>query len=107
MRRIAFITAILGLFLLLSLLIFLQPISIKKPEELSNSPDNKKVTVSGKIVKESRFGSQTLLTLNNNIELLCECPYNLNYKNKNISALGIVDDFAGKKRIRVLRLSLI
>jgi hypothetical protein len=102
MRRFAFIIAILGI-LVLAILMNLPPKEISDKEELSSLEINQKVSIQGKVTSERiLYENQKLLVLDNKIELVCECPSA--FKDKNISVLGIISEYDGKKQVTVLRI---
>ena len=107
MRRLSFIITILGIFILISLIIFQKPIEVLSPLDISDLTDNIKVSTSGKVIEEKPYNSFTLLKLDNNLELECSCPQNQRFLNKNISVLGIKNSFNKKNRIKVLRIQII
>jgi hypothetical protein len=78
-------------------MIFIHAKDIASPSDIENLTDNYKVSVIGKVIKETRFGSSTLLTLDNNLEVLCHCKKS--YKNRPVRIEGRIDSFTGKKRI--------
>jgi hypothetical protein len=104
MRRYSFIITILGLFSLLLILIISQPIPIFSPQELSQLQENQKVLIQGIVIKELFSQNNKILTLNNEIQLICDksCP---NYLNKNITAIGTLSNFNKKNQIRILRIT--
>ncbi len=106
MHRLSFIITILGLFSLISLILFLPAKPINYPSQLTSLPDNTKVQIHGKVIEEGPYGSSLLLKLNNNIFLICSCPLNINYKGKNVSALGYKDSFSRKNNIQVLKIKI-
>ena len=102
MRRLAFILTILGI-LSLAILMNLPAKEISSKEELENLEINQKVAIHGKVISERiLYETQKLLILDNKIELVCECPQT--FKDKNISVLGIVSEYDGKKQVTVLKI---
>ncbi len=102
MRRLSLSIGILGLFCLLILLQFLNPKEITAYSEINKLKDNEKIIFSGKVINEKAYEKSKVILLDNNISFECECLLSL--KGKNISVLGIIDDFAGKKSILALRI---
>ena len=103
MRKWQFIISVVGIFVLLILTMELPVKSINSQKDLEKLVDNQKVELSGRVIKESQWGTSLLLTLDNKVQLICNCPKSKIYQNKNISALGLVSSFGGK-RVKVLRL---
>ena len=102
MRRFAFAISIFGL-LVLALLLNLIPIKVENYSELDNFEINQKVILEGKIMEERiLFEGTKMLVLDNGIELICEC--NENFKGKNIEVAGVVEEYNGKKQVRVLKI---
>lgn len=98
MKYISLILALAGIFSLILILQFQKTISISSSEQLNNLLENTKVQVEGSVTSIRQFGSSQILTLNNKIELICNCP---EYQNKKISAIGKLDEYNNKKRIQV------
>ena len=102
MRRFAFVIAIVGLFLL-ALLLNQKPKEVSDYEGLRNFEINSKVIVEGRVVSEKLiYDGNKILTLDNGLELICECSEN--FKGKIVEVVGIVEEYNDKKQIRVLRL---
>ena len=99
MRRVSFILTILGIFTLL-ILLDSSPIKINSISDLDSLEENQKVITSGLVISERPYGNAKLLILDNKIELICSCP---SYLNKNITAIGILNEF-NKKRIKILEI---
>jgi len=103
MRRFAFIITIMGLSLLIFLLLFTTPTTISSNQQLENLQENQKILTTGKVIKEMPYYNDKFLTLDNNIELICEsCP---SFLNKNITAIGIVETYTGKPKIKILKIT--
>lgn len=103
MRKIAFMIAIAGIFILLYLLLFSSPIAINKPADLSKLTDNTQVSATGRVVSERiLYGTTKLLKLDSNIELVCtSCP---SYLNKTIQILGATEKYLNKTQVIALRI---
>ena len=56
---------ILGIFVLISLIIFQKPIEVSSQSEISNLTDNTKISLSGKVTEEKPYNSFTLFKLDN------------------------------------------
>ncbi|MCH7567849.1 MAG: hypothetical protein IIA87_00335 [Nanoarchaeota archaeon] len=102
MRRISFIIVILGIFVLLVLLIF-PPIEIEEIESLDEIEVNEKISLSGEVIDERIFEDFKILKIGE-IEVVCNCPIGESYLGKNVSVIGLVEEFNERKQIRVLRL---
>ncbi len=101
MRKPAFIIAILGMFVL-ALLLNAKPKEIDNFEDLNALEINQKVSINGKVVSEKVSYNNKILMLDNGIELVCECEES--FKDKEISAIGVISDYNNKKQVRVLRI---
>jgi len=101
MRRISFVLAILGILILLVILVSQKPISISSYEELANLTANSKIITSGFVIQQTSYS----IKLDNNLSLYCNnCP---SCKNKNVSIIGIIEDYNNKKEINVLKIKII
>ncbi len=106
MRKLTFIISLLGILILLLISILIHPIQLLAPSDLNNTINNQKVLVSGKIIDEKIYASYKILKLNNSISLNCNCKSSP-LKDKNISALGIINEFPiGNKQIKVLKIKI-
>ena len=95
MRKIAFIISIIGLFIL-SLFFQNDPIEIFSLKELEKLEFNQKVLVKGKVTKEYNAGFYI-----NDLRFTCsDCA---SYLNKNITVIGVIENYSDKKIVRVLR----
>ena len=103
MKNLSLINGTLGVLLLLSLMLFLPSYKLNSVSDLNNTSDNDKIYLSGKVIKQTRFGSSSLLGMDNGLEVQCSCKSS--YKNKNVSIEGIIDDFSGKKRVVALKIN--
>ena len=103
MRKIAFMIAIAGIFVLLCLLNFSSPIVVNDSSDLSKLTDNTKVSTAGKVISERILYENTkLLKLDNSIELVCNsCP---SYANKTIQVIGTAEKYLNKTQVQVLRI---
>ncbi len=100
MRRFSFILTILGILLLI-IILNQKPIEINSEEDLEKIPENKKIKIIDKVVSEKIQGNLRILTLENNIKLICDCK---NYLNKKIYIEGIKDNYLNKNQIIVLKI---
>tara|TARA_Y100000310_G_C20682631_1_gene816889 strand:- start:232 stop:636 length:405 start_codon:yes stop_codon:yes gene_type:complete len=104
MRRWAFIVAILGLFVLAWLLFNLEEKEVFGEADLGGLVANTRVVVSGVVEEEKSYGSGARMILDNGVELVCDC---FGFGGKSVEAVGIVEDYTGVKRVRVLRIVII
>ncbi len=106
MRKLAFIITILGIFSLLVIQISLPYKQINSFSDLNSTTDNQKVFLSGQVIKEQASSKRTILTLDSNLKITCDCPP-INFKGKNISVLGTINEFPpGNKQIEVQRIKI-
>jgi len=102
MRRLSFLIAIIGIFSLCFYTFFSVPLEISDQKQIKYLLDNQKVLIKGKVVRENVYEDRIILTLNNNLSLSCEfCipPY----KNNNITAIAIYDNFYKNFEIKELK----
>lgn len=104
MKTLSLILAILGLLSLLLILIYQKPLSINSPEQLTNIIPNQLIQTQGYVIEEKYTKTNKILVLNNNLEIICDksCP---TYLYRNISVLGVYDDFY--KKIKALKIKTI
>ncbi len=75
---------------------------------MKNLNDNQKLIIYGVVIKQTHSYDSALLTLSNNLTLLCPQNCNLiDLKNKNISVLAAIDSFNSKYPIKVLKIKII
>ena len=104
MRKLAFIASLLGIFILLIVSLVLPATPLNSISDLNKTINDQKVLVSGRVIEEKFYTSYSVLNLNNSLSLRCNCK-SLSFKNKNISALGIVNEFPiGNKYVKVLKI---
>lgn len=104
MRKLAFVVSLLGIFSLLIVSLVLPAAPLNSISDLNKTINNQKVIVSGKVIEEKFYSSYSILKLNNSLSLQCNCK-SLSFKNKNISARGIINEFPiGNKYIKVLKI---
>jgi len=100
MRKLSLITTILGIFTLLIILNFSNPLEINNQSELSKLEENKKVQTSGKVIRENKYGNTKILTLDNSIQIICNsCPPKLN---RSIDVTGFVEKYQNKTQIKAI-----
>jgi len=97
LRKLSFIIAILGIGVLLGLL--LSP--AEEIESLEELEINERVVFSGKVESEKDFGGFKIWKIRGfEMDVVCDCEES--YLNEEIEIEGIVDEFNGKKQVRVL-----
>jgi hypothetical protein len=106
MRKLAFLTASLGLIILAVLIKFQAPLVINSESDLLSLEDNQKVSISSQVIDEKISSTSRTLILENNITLYCPCKYLESLKGKNIAATGIIDTYQ-KTRINILTLQVL
>lgn len=105
MRRWAFAIAILGMFVM-ALLLNKKPLEVNNLKDIENLEVNTRVAVSGKVLSErALYGETKMLSLGNKIPLICECAEK--YVNETVSVNGIVEEYEGKKQVRVLKIGVV
>lgn len=104
MKKLSISITLIGLFLLILLLNFQNPIKIHSQQELSKLTPNQKVQVEGKVISQLANNQNTILTLENNLTLIYSGPY-FNFLNKKIEAIGIYDNFNYGK-IKILKINI-
>ena len=103
MRKIAFVIAFLGMWALTLLATSQSGRTIQPGENLSALQENQKISLTGRVTAESQGTAQKILTIEKKQKVYCDCPAKT-YLNKNVSILGIIDEFNGQKKIIVLRI---
>ena len=83
---------------------FSKPLEISSQKDLLNLQNNQKVFIQGNVIDDKIYSSSRILFLDNNITLYCDCPALPRLKDKNISAIGIIDTFQ-KTKIKVLKIA--
>jgi hypothetical protein len=106
MKKLSFIIAILGIFILFLLSSFLPPKQISSQNELSSLVSNQKILIKGKVEKETYGKNSRILHLDNNLTLQCDksCP---SLRNKSIETLSILEKYDNKSYLKILRLRTI
>ena len=101
-RRFAFIGTIIGIALLAFLTLWpAREISMNDWESLA---DNEKVVIIGN-VKDIRDSGDSLAFKLDGAEFICrKCDKNI--EGKEVEILGVVEEFDGRKRVRVLKIVL-
>lgn len=98
-RKVSFIVAFLGISFLLSL-----SNSFIELTDFENSKLNQKVVFSGIVKNQKVIGNFRILKIGE-IEFICECVEN--YLGKKIKIFGFVEEYNGKRQIRVLGIKLL
>lgn len=104
MRKIAFIIAIIGLFILLFLAFFQTPKKIDSPEKLNSLEKNERVFIEGKVASLKHTKNSIILYLETkNITIVCDKSCE-DVNKKEIYVEGIIEEFKGKKQIKALKI---
>jgi hypothetical protein len=99
MRRWAFVVMIVGMFVLF-LLLEKGPIAVESYSDLEELEINERVSFEGRVIEERIIYEDTkLFELENGIELICECLDN--FEGKEIKVIGIVEEYNGRRQVRV------
>ena len=101
MRRYAFAIAILGMLVLAYFLLNGSVVEVKDVKDLESLTANQKVNAEGVVVGERKYGKGSLMELDNDIVLVCDC---YGFEGSKVEVLGLVEDYTGEKRIKVLKL---
>lgn len=103
MRKWAFIVFILGMFVLILLMVFLPVRKIETFEELNKFEVNQKISLTGRVVEERVISlNRKILTLENEIQLVCDCSES--FDGKEVNVFGLVSEYDGKRQVEVLRI---
>jgi hypothetical protein len=99
LRKVSFIIAFIGVCILL--VFFTLP--SKEFGNLEELRDNEKVTLTGKVVSERDFEDFRIFSLNRyEIDLVCDgCE---SYFGEDVRVLGVINEYEGKKQVRVLEI---
>ena len=103
MRRWAFVFTMMGFFILLGVLLFTNPKKINSEKDLESLFDNQRVTFTSKVVNEKQIQKVNLITFENKIKAVCECPTGL--KGKNIFVEGIIESYNTEKQVKINKYS--
>ena len=76
---------------------------ISSYDDLKYLKNNQKIVTSGKVIEERPSQNTKTLTLDTGIKIVCNnpCP---KFKDKNISAIALVQEFNNKKSLNVLKI---
>ena len=102
MRRLAFVVAFLGMFILV-ILLSAEPVEISSEKDLADLEVNKRVVLLGEVVSEKViYGKTKEIILDNEIKVYCECTES--YKNNFVRIVGKVEKYKGKTQVRALEI---
>ena len=101
MRRYAFAIALLGMIILAYFILNGRVVEVKEAKDLDGLTANQKVHVLGEVIGERKYGKGSLMELDNELVLVCDC---YGFEGKKVDVLGLVEDYTGEKRIKVLRI---
>ena len=97
LKKISFILAVVGITVLLILLI----LPGRKISDIDNMAINEKVILSGRIIDEGDYGDFKIWQMEGkDFDIICDCKES--FLDKEVSIVGLVDDFNGEKQVRVL-----
>jgi hypothetical protein len=97
LKKVSFAVTILGIGILLGMLV----LPAREMEDLQSARDNEKVFLEGKVEGEKDFGDFRILKIKG-IDIYCSCSES--YLGKDVYVEGFVEEFNGKRQIRVLRI---
>ncbi len=101
MRRVAFVFALAGIFVL-SIFLNFGTWEISGVSELYELELNSRVSFVSEVVSERKIsGGRKLLNLENGITAVCSCEGN--FSGTSFRFVGIVSDFEGERQIEILR----
>ncbi len=104
MRRISFIIAILGIFVLILLIWLIPEVKINSKDDLSGLVDNQRVRLSGFVEGERNYEGILIFYING-IKVVCSGCDSL--EGREIEINGIVEEYEGKKEVEVLEISIL
>ena len=90
----SFFLFLILIFILVILLEFLPVYEVNSQEQVESLPDNTRISTAGTVKEEKQFGKNSLLILENNIEVICSCKEY--YKGKKIEVIGYKDSLTKK-----------
>lgn len=105
MNRLFLLCLIASIFGILSLSLISLQIKPKQVSNLDELKENSYVSVSGRIISEKYFSESdfSIINLNNNITLICNCKFPVN---STITAEGRVEEYQNKLQINAQKISL-
>lgn len=98
LKLISLIIAITGISLLLLLAFLLPPKSIFSYQDLK---ENSFVQTSGKVLSERNYSDFSIIKINNNITITCNCK---GFFNKTIEVEGKVESYEGALQIKAYKI---
>ena len=102
MKKASIVIAVIGIFILLIMLNFSQPIQVNSQKDISILIENSKVQTKGKVMSEKQIGNEKFLNLDNNLEIICRtCP---SYLGQIIYIEGIIEKYQNKTQIQALKI---
>jgi len=104
MRRISFIFAIFGIFVLIGLLFWIPYKKIRDVRDLQGVVSNDKVVLSG-FVKDEKMSSGKFIFKINGILVVCEgCK---SFGRREVQVKGLISKYKGNKEIDVLEANIL
>ena len=100
LKKISFTIGVIGI----AMLVILLNSSPKEVKSIANEKINQKVTIQGKVLSERQFNDFSILQIEG-IEAICECKNP--YLNKEVRVIGLVEEYQGKRQIKILEIKVI
>lgn len=101
MKKISLALALIGIFTLLFILDYSNPIKINLKTNISQLETNQKILLQGEVTSQS----SSTLTINKNIRTHSN-PSPRSYLHQNITLLGIIKEYKNKKSISILKIQI-
>lgn len=98
--------SIIGLLSLTALLPLQNSLVISTHSDLDSLKHNQKISVSGKVIKESYYFESKILTLDNKIQLHCSSCSQIQLKDKTITAEAKFQNYNNQKTLDILKLKI-
>lgn len=97
LKKISFIVALIGI----AFLMFLLAKPSLEVQNMEEAKINQKIIIEGVVKSEKEMSNFKILSINNT-EVLCSCSQT--YLNKKVQVIGLVEEYKGKKQVRVLEI---
>ena len=101
-KTAALIVSVIGIFVLLLILNYRTVVFVENINELESLVRNTKVKTYGNVIDERIYDGFRIFRLDSDIEIVCDCIFSL--MGKNVFVMGVVEDYTGRKQVRVLRI---
>ena len=104
MRRISFIVAILGIFVLILLIWVIPARHVESVSDLGGVEDNQRVILSGVVESERNYYGALVFEIND-IKMICSgCP---SLKGKHVGVEGILEKYEDNVQVDVLQIKIL